>query len=357
MIPLFKPYNPDHVAEGIQDILDSGQLIFGKWGNLLEAQVKQYLTNENVLLINSYATAVYIVFNTLGIKRGDEVILSPMCCLQSTQPLLMLGVKIVWGDIDPHTGTLNPQDVIGKITSRTKAIIHNQHLGYVGYVKEIAEIAKQFGLFVIDDCIDGIGGEYQTLKIGNIGSDATIFSFGAVRLPNAIEGACIIFNNPALMTEARKARDLGVDRKIFRTASGEISRECDISSIGYSGLMNEINAYVAYQQMPKLDQLLAIQEQNALKWAEFVEDNNLACRPLNLVEGTKPNYWVYGLLSDERDKCIDYFKELGYAASRVHLNNNLYSVFNSYKQLKGVNEFYKQFFAIPSGWWVSLQRK
>lgn len=352
MTPLFKPYMPKELSSDINEILYSGRLAYGKWGRLFEQELRAYLDTPNVLALNSHASAINVAFTTLGIGRDDEVIMSPMCCLQSTQPLLALGIKIVWADIVPDTGTLCPESVKQKITSKTKAVFHNHHLGYVGYVSEINQFAKENGLFVIDDCIDGVGGDYQNRKIGNVGSDATVISFSAVRLPNAIDGGAVTFADKNLMSLACKTRDLGIERSIFRNKRGEISKDCDISTIGFAATINEINAYVAYQQMGELNNLLAKQQENANKWQDFVTKESLNCRALKIVDQSKPVYWAMGLLSDDRDGLIDYFREKGFYASQVHLNNDIYSVFDKQEELKGVNEFYNNFFAVPCGWWV-----
>ncbi len=352
MIPLFKPYMPKDLEQGINEILYSGQLAFGKWGRAFEKELQKYIGTDNLLVTNSHASAVNIAFTTLGISIGDEVVMSPMCCLQSTQPLLALGIKIVWADIDPTAGTLCPESVKSKITPKTKAIFHNHHLGYVGYIDEINEIAKEKGVFVIDDCIDGMGGSYKGNKVGNIGSDATVFSFSAVRLPNAIDGGAVSFKDKEHIALAIKTRDLGIDRSIFRTDRGEINPKCDISTVGFAGTINEVNAYIANQQMKNLDSLLLRQQENAQKWQQFMEQENLKVKSLKIVEGTMPVYWVYGMLSDNRNDLIDYFKEKGFYASQVHLNNNCYSVFGKQEELKGINEFYNKFLAVPCGWWV-----
>lgn len=353
MIPLFKPYMPKDIMQDLETILYSGQLSFGEWGIAFEEKMRAFLQTDNFLSVSSYPTAINIVCKVLGIKSGDEVIVSPLCCLQSTQPLLALGLKVVWADVNPKTGTLCPDSVRSKITANTKAIFHNQHLGYVGYIADIQHIAKEFGVFVIDDCIDGIGGEYQNKKIGNCGSDATVMSFNAVRLPNAVGGGGIAFKDNKHIEKAIITRDLGVDRRLFRNENEEINPNCDIKTIGYAGTMNAINTYIAYKQMNTLPKLIKKQRENAQLWQQVITENNSDCMCLDLVENTLPTYWVFGLLSENRDKSIAWFKEKGFFASRVHYPNNNYSVFTKQEALKGVNDFYERFLALPCGWWLN----
>ncbi len=354
MIPLFKPYMPADVHAEINEILYSGKLAFSKWGNMFEEQLQLFLETKNVAVVNSYSSALHIALSTLGINSGDEVIMSPMCCLQSTQPLATRGIKIVWADIDPNTGTLNPESVEGKITSKTKAIFHNHHMGYVGYINEINGIAKKYGLFSIDDCVDGFGGEYEGQKVGNCGSDMTVISFHAVRLPNTIEGGAISFTSTKFAKKIKMLRDLGIDRTKFRDNMGEISETYDIQSQGYGATLNEVCSFIGHRQMQgkHIASLFTLQRNNADKWKVVLDDSNIKCYPLSLVSNSIPSYWVYGMLTDNKLECIKYFRERGFYASGVHLNNNRYSVFGKYNLLKGVEEFYRRFFALPSGWWV-----
>lgn len=352
MIPLFKPYMPKNTGE-ISEILYSGKLAYGEWGRLFEQRLRDYLGTPNVLALNSHASAINVAFTTLGINHGDEVVMSPMCCLQSTQPLLALGLKIIWADIDPSTGTLCPDSVRRKITSKTKVVFHNHHLGYVGYVSEIQQLAKEKGLLVIDDCIDGIGGMYDGLRVGNTGSDATVMSFSAVRLPNAIDGGAVSFGDGRFMELANIVRDLGVDRRIFRNERGEINPLCDVSVQGFAAKISEINAYIACQQMDNLDDLLDKHKENATMWVSFLEKEILDVEPLKIINKSCPMYWVFGMLSNKRDETIDFFRSKGFYASKVHFNNNRYSAFGKQGELKGVSEFYHKFLAIPCGWWVN----
>lgn len=352
MIPLFKPFMPDTIIDTVKEILYSGQLAYGKWGRLFEEKLKIYLKTDYLLIVNSYSSAINVAFSVLEINAGDEVIMSPMCCLQSTQPLAAKGIKIVWADVDPKTGTLDPESVKTKITSKTKAIFHNQHMGYVGYIDEINEIAKSHGIYCIDDCVDGMGGIYKDRKVGNTGSDATLISFHAVRLPNGLESGAITFKSEEHFEKAKITRDLGLNRTFFRDSKGEISENYDVTTQGFGAIPLEVNSFIAFQQMDILDDLFSKQRNNALNWENYIKDNLLPCSSLTLVSETNPTYWVFGMLTDKKSEMMDYFRNKGYYSSGVHLNNNRYSLFGNYLNLPGVNEFYRKFLAIPSGWWI-----
>lgn len=350
MIPIFKPYMPEGIIPQIEEILYSESLAFGKYGKLFEQALCRYIGNERTITVSSYNHAMLIVLSTLGLQAGDEVIASPVSCLASNQPFVVKNLSIIWADINPLTGSLCPDDVSRRITSKTKAIFHNHFCGFVGEVDKINAIARANGLFVIDDCIESFGSEYKGLKMGNLLSDMSVFSFQTVRIPNAIDGAAISFENEDLFIKAKKIRDYGIDRLKFRDSFGEINADCDIEFEGYGALMNEINSYIGFEQMKHIDTLVGKQRSNAEKWDNLISGIN-GISPIEINPNSNPNFWVYGILCENKHEALDYFRKEGWYASGVHINNNIYSVFKNNENLIGVEEFINRYLALPCGWW------
>lgn len=352
MIPLYKPYIPDNLLE-LEPILYSGALAYGKWGRLFEQSLKEYIEcDEDVLTVSSFTATIQVVLTALGIRNGDEIIASPQSCLASTQPIVTYGAKVVWADIDPNRGTLCPQSVESKITPRTKVIFHNHHCSYPGYIDEINSLGKKYGLVVVDDCIESFGSIYKGKKLGNVGTDITIFSFQTVRLPNTIDGGAIVFRERTLYENACKIRDLGVDRKTFRDSYGEINPASDVSLRGYGFTMNEISSYIGFNQMLELSRLFDIQRSNALVWISEIQSNYSQICLLNTAE-IVPSYWIFGVLANNKKELLNYFRDLGYSSSGVHIPNTYYSIFGHQGDFPGVNEFYNKFVALPCGWWFN----
>lgn len=349
MIPLFKPYMPD--LPEMESLLHSGALAYGNYTKRFEEKLKEYFGTPYLIVTNSFNTAISVALTTLEIVPGDDVIASPMACLASTQPYLSSGLNVRWADVDPQTGTLSPDSVQEQITQKTKAIVHNHFCGYPGYIDEINAIGRKQGIPVIDDGIECFGSEYKGKKIGNCGTDVTIFSLTAVRFCNCIDGGVIIFGDEDLYKKSLLVRDCGIDRSRFRDELGEISSDCDISLIGYSATMSNVNGYIGLKQMEVVDDLIRKHREQAEKW------RNLYGFQSELIpvyrKGCKPNYWVFGILTDDKVETIKSFRKMGYFASGVHIRNDNYSAFgNQNVALPGVDEFNKSFVALPCGWWM-----
>lgn len=353
MQPLFKVFVPEiNLSEDIEQILRSGRLTSGHYVSLFEKKLQDYIGNPYVLVTGSNTYASLIALALCELKNDDEVIASPMACLASNQPVLNFGAKLVWADIDPLTGSIDPEDVRKKITSKTKAIIHYHWGGYPGYIDEINEIGREHGITVIDDSIESFGSQYKGKKMGNTGSDLTTFSFQTIRLPNSIDGGGISFKKEELYLKALRMRDFGINRANFRDKLDEISSESDIKYFGYNAIMNEINGYIGYKVMDYTDQLISIQLENSLMWDEFCKQRGYT--PLNKNRNEiVPNYFIYSFLTPRQNEDLISIRELGFYASKVHIRNDFYSCFGKFNdELRGVDIFANKQLSVPTGWWI-----
>ncbi|WP_321317232.1 aminotransferase class V-fold PLP-dependent enzyme [Labilibaculum sp.] len=341
---------PDNISEGVNEILNSGQLAYGVHTRQFEDKLRSFVGNPSLLTVSG--NSVFFALKLIGIQEGDEVIASPMACLATNQPVAYAGAKIVWADIDPLTASLDPEDVKMKITPKTKAIIHYHWSGYPGYIDEINAIAKEKGIYVIEDASESFGAEYKGKILGNTNTDIVCYSFTPVRLPNAIDGGGLAFNDKALFDMACLMRDYGIDRSKFRDDLGEISDLCDISTAGDACAMNNLSGYIGSQQMDYIANLYVKQRQNAINWMDYFSDNG-DISVLNLRGEINPSYWSYTILSDKRDDLLNDFRQKGYYASKMHLRNDLYSVFKTgIQNFIGLNEFSGKQLNLPCGWWI-----
>jgi perosamine synthetase len=365
MIPLYKVHMPADLKEEIDRILHSGQLAYGKNSRLFEEKLRDYLGNPYVVTTSTHNHALQISFDLLGIGPGDEVIASPMSCLATNQPVITNRGTVVWADIDPRTGTLDPDDVKKRITARTKAILHYHWCGYPGDIDGINQVAREHGIMVVEDATEAFGAEYKNRKIGSTGSDVVCFSFQTVRLPNTIDGGAIAFSSKDLFEKASLMRDYGIERKRFRDGMGEISLNCDIPIRGYGAMMNEVSAFIGCRQMDFFDGLLHRQRENAETFlAALVGCRH--CEPLVPLANAKPSFWVFSLVSGESERILAASREQGIWTSRVHSRNDFYSCFGGgphtelkrvRTDLRGVSTFAATELCIPSGWWVGERER
>ncbi len=148
------------IQAAINRVLESGQFILGEDVRLLEQEIADYLGVKYAIAVNSGTDALIIGLRALGIGHGDEVITTPFSFFATAESISNVGATPVFVDVDIESFNLNPQLIKSKITDRTKAIMPVHLFGYPAAMTQILEIAKEYGLKVIEDCAQSLGAKY-----------------------------------------------------------------------------------------------------------------------------------------------------------------------------------------------------
>ena len=166
----------NEIQVAIQRVLDSQQFILGPEVEALEKDLAGYCQCKYAFGVSSGTDALLLSLMALGIKPGDEVITTPYSFFASSGSIVRLGAVPVYVDIDPATFNIQADQIEAKITPRTKAILPVHLAGQVADMDPILEIAKRYGLHVIEDACQAIGADYKGKRAGSIG-DLGCFSF------------------------------------------------------------------------------------------------------------------------------------------------------------------------------------
>ncbi len=136
--------------------------------------IKNYIGLEPFLFWKG-RVALYAILKAIGIKEGDEIILPAFTCVVVPNPIIYLGAKPVYVDIDSKTFNIDVNKIEEKITDKTKAILAQNTFGLSSDLDKIKELAKKYNLWVIEDCAHGFGGTYKGQKNGTV-ADAAFYS-------------------------------------------------------------------------------------------------------------------------------------------------------------------------------------
>ncbi|HIE00591.1 MAG TPA: hypothetical protein EYP59_09920, partial [Thiotrichaceae bacterium] len=119
--------------------------------------------------------ALYALLKAIGVEEGDEVILPAYTCVVVPNAVLYLGAKPVYVDVSTKTYNMDIEAVSAAISDRTKVIICQNTYGLSSDLGELKDIAAENGLYTIEDCTHGFGGQYQGTPNG-LSCDAAFFS-------------------------------------------------------------------------------------------------------------------------------------------------------------------------------------
>lgn len=348
-IPLFKVFMPESVLEPLAKVLLSGYIGEGPKVKEFERQLGERFDNENVLTLNNGTAAIQLALRLSNVGYGDEVISTPMTCTATNEPILALGAKIIWADINPWTGNIDPADVAKKITPKTKAIICVHWGGYPCDLEELTAIAAEHGIKLIEDACHSFGSTYRNSPIGSH-SDFACFSFQAIKHMTTVDGGALTCRSKNDCERGGLLRWYGIDRN---ANSQDLRCEADIVEYGYKFHMNDVTAAIGLEQLKHVDETLEKHIQNAKQYDEAFKSLE-SVQSLRYEDDRLGAYWLYTIRVKNRNLFTRHMKKAGITVSQVHARNDNHAIFKDFKaDLRGVDEFINEQISIPVGWWLN----
>ena len=346
MIPLVKPYIPpkEELIPEIEKVLYSGYIAEGEAAWAFEDGLKELLDNPNTLAVQSGTAALHLALLSLNVGQGDEVISTPMTSEPTNTTIAITGAKVVWADVDPNTGLLDPKSVREKITERTKAIMLVHYAGMVCDMDEFNKLSEETGIPIIEDAAHALGAKYKGKVIGS-NSRFTCFSFQAIKQLTTVDGGAITFINAEEVAPARKLRWFGLDKKVARLDN-------DIVRAGYKYGINNLTGIIGVIQLKHIHDVLGKYISNGKYYDEaFKSIEGITLVPY--YQNTEPSYWLYTMRVERRDAFCKMMEAAGITASPLHHRSDTHSVFAPSRcELPNMDKWYSEFVHIPCGWWV-----
>lgn len=244
---------PQIQKQEIQEVVDS---LKSKWigtgpkVSKFEDAVKKYLDVEHAVALNSCTAGLHLSLLAAGIKDGDEVITTPMTFAATANVIEHVSAKPIFADIETSSMNINPNEIIKKITSKTKAIMPVHMAGRPCRMDEIMEIAKKNNLVVIEDAAHAFGAEYKGKKIGTIG-DLTVFSFYVTKNLTTGEGGMVTTSNKQYADLIKIYALHGMSQDAWKRYADPVFKHYLITVPGYKYNMMDIQAAIGIHQLKR----------------------------------------------------------------------------------------------------------
>lgn len=321
-IVLFYPNVPESAVDEVTKVLNSRWIGQGPKVAQFEREFEsKYLTENAALAVGSGTDALHMAYILAGIGPGDEVIAPVFTCTATNIPLLYIGAKIRFADVDPATLNINVDHVRQLVNERTKAIVCVHYAGLPCDIDELRDIAREYNILLIDDSAHALGAKYKGQNIGEI-TDFSIFSFQAIKHITTGDGGMLTIKNRDLIEKARRVRWFGIDRSAKQMGHWEN----DIYEVGYKYQMNDIAAALGLAALAEFDKTLIYRKQ---LFAEY-EKQLAGIDGIKLIgTGVKDREhaaWLCTVLVERREDLMNKLRSFNIESSQVHYRNDRYTV-------------------------------
>ena len=275
------------IENAIARVLDNNQYILGPEVAAFEAEFARYCECSFGVAVNSGTSALHLALLAAGIGPGDEVITVPFTFVATTAAICYTGAKPVFVDIKPDSFTMDPAQIEGVITSKTKAILPVHLYGHPADMDPILDIARQRNLIVIEDAAQAHGAEYKGKRVGSLG-DLGCFSFYPGKNLGAYgEGGIVVTNNAKFERTMRMLRDWGQERKYHHVLKG------------FNYRMEGLQGAILRVKLRYLEQWTEARRKNARLYHQALSGTGL-CLPRE-VGNVRHVYHVYAVRTADRE--------------------------------------------------------
>ena len=321
-IPVAQPFlGPEEVASVAKAMTDGAiSGFFGEFIGLFENEFARYSDCAQGVAVNSGTTALHLALVTLGIKPGDEVLVSTLTNMATIFAILYIGACPVPIDIEADTLNLNPDLLDRCVTPKTRGILVVHLFGHPVDMDRVNEVARAHNLIVIEDCAEAHGALYRGRKVGSL-SNAGCFSFYANKIITTGEGGMVTFNDPGAALRARNLKGLafGDDNKFMH------------QDIGYNYRMTNIQAAIGHAQLAKIEPIIARKRTIAELYSKHLEE--VADIQIPVEKPYARNvFWMYHIVlrgrhARRRREVMDRLAECGVETRETFIPCNLQRIF------------------------------
>lgn len=303
--PLIEQPEIDEVV----DSMKSGWLGTGLKVQKFEQMFREYKGSKFVMALNSCTAALHLSMLAIDLKPGDEVIVPTMTFAATANAVIHAGGTPVFADCEKDTMNIAPQDIEGKITNKTRAIIPVHFAGRPCNMDAIMSIAKRRKLKVIEDCAHAIETEYRGRKTGTFG-DLGCFSFYATKNIVTGEGGMVITDNEEYANKIKVLGLHGMSKDAWKRFSDEGYKHYQVVYAGFKYNMMDIQAAIGIHQLSRIDKYWKRRQEIWNRYNEAFK-NLPVFTPAPIEPNTRHAYHLYTLILDidnlkiTRDQFLD----------------------------------------------------
>lgn len=301
MIPIAKPSIGDKEMSLVREAVESGWVSSqGAFLEKFEAAFAAFCGTKYCVLTFNGSVAIQLLLEALKVGHNDEVIVPDLTFVATANMVKVTGAQPVLVDVTEDGWCIDPDKVVEKITSKTKAIIAVHLYGNVADMDKLRDIATKHKLYLIEDAAEAHGASLNGKKVGGLG-DAGTFSFYGNKIITTGEGGAITTNSEEIALRAKFLRDHGMSKE----------KRYWHPELGFNYRMTNIQAALGLAQLSQIEIFLADRDRIFKSYKKKLEPHGLILNPQ--IDGIKPVNWMTSVVAgqltrDSRDKLLESMK-------------------------------------------------
>jgi UDP-4-amino-4,6-dideoxy-N-acetyl-beta-L-altrosamine transaminase len=297
------------------DVVRSDFLTQGPQLPRFENALCKYVGSKECVVVNSATSALHLCCLGLGVGEGDLVWTSPNSFIASANCALMCGANIDFVDINPKTANLCVQELekklshANKVGKLPKVVIPVHFAGQPTDQERIWQLAKEFGFYVVEDASHSLGSRRNGNKTGSCKySDATVFSFHAIKMITTGEGGAVMTNNSILGEKVRELRSHGITKtpEVFEVKHKR-PWHYEQESLGFNYRLTDFQAALGLSQLNRVDLFVRKRNKIADYYSSFLLESTID--ELNIKNNNYSSRHLYVIHVDAKER-DNYFKKL-----------------------------------------------
>ena len=286
-IPIYQPSLSGNEKKYVNDCLDSNWISSrGKYVEKFEEKFAEYNGLKYATTVSNGTVALHLALVALGIGVNDEVLVPSLTYIASVNSIAYTGAKPIFVDSEVAYWQIDPDDIKRKLNSKTKAIMVVHLYGHPCNMDVIMDIAREYDLFVIEDCAEAFGSKYKDKYVGTFGHISTFSFFGNKTITTG-EGGMVVTNDQALYQKCLhfKGQGLAKDRQYWHDV------------VGYNYRMTNICSAIGLAQLEQADEFIAKKRQIAEWYNKGIGDLPLTMH--KQADYCFHTYWMVNILLDD----------------------------------------------------------
>ena len=295
-IPLSRPPVDDEVKQAVVAAIDSRHYILGPECKQFEAELARYVGVRHCVLTSSATAALWLTLRALGVKAGDEILVPSHTAFPTVEAVCFADATPVFVDADAWY-TMDAADAATKVTPRTVGVLPVHLYGQPVDVPAVRDLASRFGLWLLEDCAQAHGAEWNGDKVGSFGRAAVFSFYPSKNLTVMGDGGAVVTDDDEIAARCRRLRD-----------HGRLNKDVH-AEVGFNLRFNEIQAAVGRVLLRRLD---AMNDRRRALAARY--DKGLAGLPLELPRqrpGGRHVYHLYVVRTPRRQELAAHLKARG----------------------------------------------